>query len=62
MFPSLWVAGFKCQSLVLFLTVVYHCFSPISANFSLHRRYLLSEHQRSTEYEVEIEMNGLLSG
>lgn len=45
-----------------FLTVGYCCSSPTAASFSLDRHYPLFRHQRSTEYEEEIEMNGLLCG
>lgn len=42
--------------------MVYYCSSPTTASFSPDRHYPLSEHQRSTEYEEETEMNGLLCG
>jgi len=46
----------------LILTVVYHCSSPITASLSPDRLYPLYGHQRSTEYEEEIETNGLFCG
>ena len=41
---------------------MYHCSSPTTASFSPDRHYPLFGHQRSTEYEEEIEINGLLCG
>lgn len=41
---------------------MYHCCSPTTASFAPDRHYPLFGHQRSTECEEEIEMNGLLCG